>query len=178
MTISGSGTTYTITLAQPIDRPDRVTVTIAGPGIVSYTRRLDLLPGDFNDDGVVNSKDLLGVLDEWGRINGVVPTIFGDINGEGAVNGEDYSDVLHAIGTKLPPVGGGAVASSISLSTTVGSAPTSGPAPKGSPTIKAVAAWTSPRTEVRLAVRGRGWSLGTSSRIGGLDPGLGIAQHG
>ena len=31
VTVSGSRTSYTITLAQPINQPDRVTITIAGP---------------------------------------------------------------------------------------------------------------------------------------------------
>ena len=54
-TITGSGTTYTITFARPIKKADRVTITIAGPGIATYTRRLDVLPGDFHDKGVVTS---------------------------------------------------------------------------------------------------------------------------
>ena len=57
VTISGSGTTYTITLAKAINVADRVTVTIANAEIATYTRRLDVLPGDANDDGYVNSTD-------------------------------------------------------------------------------------------------------------------------
>ena len=60
VTISGSGTNYVITLAQPINTADRVTITIASPTIATYTRRLDVLPGDVNDDGAVNTTD--GVL--------------------------------------------------------------------------------------------------------------------
>ena len=102
MTVSGSGTSYTITLAQPINEPDRVTITIAGPTLATYTRRLDVLPGDFNDDGVVNGADLVGVHNEWLGINGAVPTIFGDINGDGVVNVTDYNDVREEIGAVLP----------------------------------------------------------------------------
>jgi hypothetical protein len=103
--ISGSGTSYTITLAQPITVADRVTITIGNATIATFTRRLDVLPGDFNDDGVVNSQDLVGVRNEWLRINGAVPTIFGDINGDGVVNGTDYNDVRKEIGTSLPSAG-------------------------------------------------------------------------
>ena len=35
------------------------------PGHLTFSRRLDVLPGDFNDDGVVNSQDLVGVRNEW-----------------------------------------------------------------------------------------------------------------
>ena len=58
VTISGSGTsTIVITLAKGITSADRVTVTIANSQIASYTRRLDILPGDVNDDGKVNRTD-------------------------------------------------------------------------------------------------------------------------
>ena len=60
VTISGSGTTYTINFAQPINAADRVTITIANASIATYTRRIDVLPGDFNDDGLVTSIDMTG----------------------------------------------------------------------------------------------------------------------
>ena len=60
VSVSGSGTSYTITLAHPISTADRVTIAIAGGNIVPpYTRRLDVLPGDLNDDGSVNSQGTL-----------------------------------------------------------------------------------------------------------------------
>ncbi len=80
MTIAGSGTNYTITLAQPIDQPDRVTITIANPTIASYARQLDVLPGDVNDDGVVNAQDLVLERNQW--LGLIPPTIFGDITGD------------------------------------------------------------------------------------------------
>ncbi len=110
VTVSGSGTSYTITLAQPINEPDRVTITIESALIATYTRQLDVLPGDFNDDGVVNGSDLVGVHNEWLGINGAVPTIFGDINGDGVVSVTDYNDVRKQIGTVLPPVSDPAIA--------------------------------------------------------------------
>ena len=62
VTISGSGTNYVITLTRPINTADRVTFTIASPAIATYTRRLDVLPGDVNDDGAVNTTDGLLIL--------------------------------------------------------------------------------------------------------------------
>ncbi len=44
VTISGSGMNYTITLAQPITKADRVTITISGQGIVTFAGRMDVLP--------------------------------------------------------------------------------------------------------------------------------------
>ena len=52
---------YTITFAQPIEKADRVTVAIAGAGFNSFSGRLDVLPGDFNDDGRVNQRDVKGI---------------------------------------------------------------------------------------------------------------------
>src|SRR5262249_59303589 len=101
VTISGSGTSFTITLANPIIRADRLTITIGNATIATYTWRLDVLPGDFNDDGVVNSQDMVGVRNELLGLTSV--TIFGDINGDGVVDINDYNAVRRRIGTRLPP---------------------------------------------------------------------------
>jgi hypothetical protein len=99
--VSGSGFTYVITLAQPINAADRVTVTIANPQIASFTGRIDVLPGDINDDGVVNSQDL--VLERNIILGlGAGPTIFGDIDGDGTVDLNDYVLVRKHVGTRLP----------------------------------------------------------------------------
>jgi hypothetical protein len=158
VTVSGSGTNYTITLANPINKADRVTITIGNATIVTFTRRLDVLPGDFNDDGVVNSQDMVGVRNEWLRINGAVPTIFGDINGDGVVNGTDYNDVRKEIGTSLPSVGDALIGS--------------GPGGHGGPALVRIgtsgpsqytaASRARPRAEIQLS--GRGWSPGTLTR--------------
>ncbi len=100
VTIGGGGTTYTITLARAIAVADRVTVTVAGVGIATYTRRLDVLPGDFNDDGAINSGDVLGVTREIGVVYG----IFADIDGDGTVTTADVQLVRLRVGTHLPPV--------------------------------------------------------------------------
>ena len=77
---------YTITLARPITRADRVTIRISGASLPSYTRRLDVLPGDFDDNGVVQKSDVTAIGNEWHRSAGTQPTIFGDIVGNGTVN--------------------------------------------------------------------------------------------
>jgi Dockerin type I domain/Anthranilate synthase component I, N terminal region len=100
VTISGSGASYTITLAQPISVADRVTITIGNAQIATYTRRVDVLPGDVNDDGVVDVRDSTLVRNQIIGIS--PPTAFGDINGDGTVDTTDYNLVRGRIGTKLP----------------------------------------------------------------------------
>ena len=104
VTVSGSGTSYTITLAQPINAADRVTITIGNPGVSMFTRRLDVLPGDVNDDGVVNVQDMVAIRNQMLGFLGAVPTIFGDINGDGKVDINDYTAVRKLIGTTLPRI--------------------------------------------------------------------------
>ena len=103
VTISGSGTNYTITFAQAITTADRVTVTIGNAGIATYTRRLDVLPGDVNDDGVVNAQDLVLVRNDFTSF-GAVYNIFDDINGDGDVDINDTNLVGRFVGKQLPPV--------------------------------------------------------------------------
>jgi hypothetical protein len=102
VTISGSGTNYTITFAQAITAADRVTVTIGNSSITTYTRRIDVLPGDANDDGVVNAQDLVVVRNDFAAL-GAVYNIFDDINGDGTVDINDTNLVGRFIGKKLPP---------------------------------------------------------------------------
>ena len=100
VTISGSGTSYVITLAKAVSGPDRVTLTIGNAEVITYTRRLDILPGDVNDDGVVNTTD--GVI----ILNSTTPThsynTFDDMNGDGAVSTADFTEYRPQIGTTLP----------------------------------------------------------------------------
>jgi hypothetical protein len=103
VTISGSGTSYTITLAQAITTADRVTVTIGNSGITTYKRRIDVLPGDANDDGVVNAQDLAVVRNDFAAL-GSTYNIFDDINGDGTVDINDTNLVGRFIGKKLPPL--------------------------------------------------------------------------
>ena len=99
VTISGSGTTsITITLARAISAADRVTVTIGNAGITTYTRRLDVLPGDFQDRGVVDSANMLAVYYATAQPY----NIFADINGDGVVDVNDVNATRSRIGTRLP----------------------------------------------------------------------------
>jgi hypothetical protein len=100
-----NGTTpyiYGIVFAHSITKADRVTITIAGPGLVTYTRRLDVLPGDFSDNGVVNNQDITAIRNEWKGKHGAQPTIFGEITGDGTVNGADYNAARKRNATRLP----------------------------------------------------------------------------
>lgn len=102
MTISGGGTTYTITLAQPINLADRVTVAIGNASIVTFVRRLDILPGDVNDDGYVNSTD--ATLTRAASLNPSsvpIPFVFMDINGDGFVDSTDFDLVRRRSGQRL-----------------------------------------------------------------------------
>jgi hypothetical protein len=102
VTISGSGTNYVITLALPISTADRLTFTIANSTMATYTRQLDVLPGDVNDDGVVNTTD--GVLILRNETPAHAYNVIYDVNGDGSVNTLDFTMYRPKIGTVLPPV--------------------------------------------------------------------------
>jgi Dockerin type I domain len=102
VTITGMGTSYTVMFAQPIDKADRVTLSISIPQTDTFTGRLNVLPGDVNDYGVVNSKDITTIRDEWKGTHGAQPTIFGDILGNGTVNAADYDAARKFEGIRLP----------------------------------------------------------------------------
>jgi Bacterial Ig-like domain (group 3)/Dockerin type I domain len=101
VTISGSGTSdMIITFAKAISGPDRVTITIGNSEIITYTRRLDVLPGDVNDDGVVNTTDGVLILRNFTPAHAY--NVFDDLNGDGAVNMTDFDLYRPQIGTVLP----------------------------------------------------------------------------
>ncbi|HEV3165862.1 MAG TPA: dockerin type I repeat-containing protein, partial [Isosphaeraceae bacterium] len=103
VTVSGSGTNYTLTLAQAINAADRVTVTIGNATIATFTRRLDVLPGDVNDDGVVNITDATIIRNEYtGFAPVTIPVIFLDVTGDGIVDVNDVNAARARIGTHLP----------------------------------------------------------------------------
>ena len=101
VTVSGLGTaSLLITLSNAINTADRVTITIGNAQVITYTRRMDVLPGDVNDDGVVNTTD--GVL----ILNTTTPShayqVFDDLDGNGSVNTADFTLDRPKIGTQLP----------------------------------------------------------------------------
>ena len=106
VTLSGSGTDYVITLATPINAADRVTFSIGSSTVATFTRRLDVLPGDVNDDGAVTMQDALVVhCNQYlGFAPVPIPVVFLDVNGDGVVDARDYNTARSLIGTKLPHV--------------------------------------------------------------------------
>lgn len=98
-TVSGSGTTWTVTLAgSGLSNADRVIVTIGRSGVATYTRRLDVLPGDANDDGQVTVLDRLLV---QAQIALAYQAIY-DIDGNGTVTSTDRNLVSARLNSKLP----------------------------------------------------------------------------
>ncbi len=98
VTISGSGSSYTITLAQPINTADRVVMTIGNSQIETYTISLNVLSGDVNGDGEVNAQDLVLIRNAMSSPYNVLD----DINGDGVVNITDYNMARARVGTSLP----------------------------------------------------------------------------
>lgn len=101
VTVVGSGTTYTITLATPINTADLVTIAIGNSSIAAFSGVLPVLPGDVNDDGVVDAQDLTIVDEQW--MAEIPATLFGDITGDPTVSQSDDQAVSQRIGTMLPP---------------------------------------------------------------------------
>ncbi len=102
VTVSGSGTSYTITLARSIDAADRLTITIVNPGISLFNRRLDVLPGDVNDDGVVNAQDMVLIRNAIQKPADPLMIGWFDVNGSGKVDTLDYSVARKKLGSHLP----------------------------------------------------------------------------
>jgi hypothetical protein len=75
-------------------------VMIASTQIATFTRRLDVLPGDVNDDGAVNTTD--GVLILYNPTPAHPYKVFYDINGDGIVDKTDFVLYRPFIGTVLP----------------------------------------------------------------------------
>ena len=97
--VTGQGTSWMITLAGGgISNADRVTVTVSNSQLTSYTRRLDVLPGDINDDGVVNSVDYTKELQSIPRF---YFTIY-DIDGSGTLTAFDAQIIRRMLGRRLP----------------------------------------------------------------------------
>jgi hypothetical protein len=96
----GTTSTYTI-IFRPIDGPDRVTLSVDNPTAVAFTRRLDVLPGDVNDDGAVTIADAIAVRDHLQSFGGVYLG-WADVDGNGVVDLTDMNTVRKRIGQILP----------------------------------------------------------------------------
>ena len=102
-TVTISGTTVTLTLATAIVNADKVTVTINNSQVTGWTRRLDVLPGDVNDDGIVNTTDATTVRNYYtAGIKPLYALYFLDIDGSGTANVSDYNFILTRNGKRLP----------------------------------------------------------------------------
>jgi hypothetical protein len=102
VTITGSGDVFTITLSQPITKADRVTIVMAGAGIAPFVRRLDVLPGDVDDNGAVNKADVTGVRNASTGV--AAATVFADVVGSGTVGASDIKVVKKSTGKTLPKI--------------------------------------------------------------------------
>ncbi len=100
--VSGSGTSYTIAPARPIDDADRATATIGNASIAPFTRRLDVLPGDANHDREVAGADATPVNDADLGLSSAIPPLSLDVLGDGVVNPADDSPGARRKGIRLP----------------------------------------------------------------------------
>jgi hypothetical protein len=96
VTVTGSGTSWTITLAKAIASADKVTVVIGNTQLTPYQRILNVLPGDVNDDGVVSTADVTLVNN---AISGLF-NLFDDLSGDGLIDSNDLKLVRGKVGTK------------------------------------------------------------------------------
>jgi hypothetical protein len=97
--VTGSGTTWTINLGGGgLINADRITVTIGGSSVAGFSRRLDVLPGDANDDASVTSSDQLLV----NRQISSSYIVYYDIDGSGTLTKNDVNLIKARIGKKMP----------------------------------------------------------------------------
>ena len=96
VSVTGSGTSWTLTLAKPIATADKVSITIGNGLLNSYSRQLNVLPGDINDDGVVSSADVT-------LLNNATVSaysLFADLNGDGIIDLNDVKLARTKLGSK------------------------------------------------------------------------------
>jgi hypothetical protein len=103
--ISSNGTSYALFLSRAINAADRITLTITATDLTTFSGQLNVLPGDFNDNGVVNRQDYYDVRAEKLGLGSASLMTFADINGDGVVNTKDLNLVRQRIGTRLPRQG-------------------------------------------------------------------------
>ena len=102
----------------------------------NFNFNFNVLPGDTNQDGIVNGQDIANIASHWLQTNGLT----GDINGDGIVNGQDVAAIASRWFNMLPAGGSGSsngfTASSGALlvsGNTTTSATSSAPAPLTAP---------------------------------------------
>jgi len=61
----------------------------SAPALLRWTLCVSGLPGDLNNDGMVNGADISVILSNWGQTG-----VLGDLNNDGAINGADISVIL------------------------------------------------------------------------------------
>jgi hypothetical protein len=101
VTLSGSGTSYTIKLAQPIAQADRVTIRLNLGGLVSPTFEVDVLPGDVNDDGIVNAQDMVLIRNAIQQTGDPLMIGWADVDGNGVLDVNDYIAARKRLGSRL-----------------------------------------------------------------------------
>jgi hypothetical protein len=102
VTLSGSGTSYTIKLHQLISQADRVTIQLNLGGLVTPAFELDVLPGDVNDDGIVNAQDMVLIRNAIKETGDPLMIGWADIDGDGSVGLADYLAARKKLGSRLP----------------------------------------------------------------------------
>ena len=96
--VSGSGNTWMINLGgSGLVNADKVTVAVSSGSVATYSKRLDVLPGDVNDDGLVSSLDQMLV----SRQISVGYLVMYDVDGDGTLTSNDVTQVKSRIGNKL-----------------------------------------------------------------------------
>ncbi|MDE3165956.1 MAG: hypothetical protein KGN36_09130, partial [Acidobacteriota bacterium] len=70
----------------------------AGNALATFNQKVKVLWGDYNDDGVVTSVDMMQVNAQ----RSLPYNIFADMNGDGVVNATDVNIVRTRLGTSLP----------------------------------------------------------------------------
>ncbi len=95
----GAGTRYVITLGAAVNFSDRLTLTISNPTISTYTRRIDILPGDATDDGIVDFADFVVLSNHFSANSAVSP--FADFTGDGVIDFADFIVLSNHFGASL-----------------------------------------------------------------------------
>ena len=67
-----------------------------------FNRRLDVLPGDVNDDGVVNAQDLVLIRNAIQNTGDPLMIGWVDLDGNGVVDIKDFTAARSKLGSRLP----------------------------------------------------------------------------